>query len=66
MIEKYIYMPLHTFLLLPEAKDCMWSYMGRDNNAGRYREWYVAVCDRTHNGCRGYFVFEQYKKEQGQ
>lgn len=50
------FITLTEFLSMPESKDGLWSYMGRKNNAGHCREWYVAICGRTHNGCSGYIV----------
>lgn len=46
---KYLYMTVEQFLARQDSKLALWFYMGRNNNAGRYREWFVAPYDMTSN-----------------
>jgi hypothetical protein len=53
---KHEYLTVAEFLTRYRQKLSLWSYMGRDNNAGRYREWYVAVEGITE---KRFFVFDR-------
>jgi hypothetical protein len=62
MLNPYhTYMPLSEFLTRYRDRGTispywLWSYLGREYNAGRYREWYVIVPGIEN---KRFFIFER-------